>query len=278
MARKSKPKPSFTRRDFLRWSSAGAFGSLAPFTFAAHSAHWLSVEEYEIRIPNWDADGFRVAVIADLHMASQSQFENAMVAAELARQQKADVILVPGDFIDRTTTLTRSYIRKFCNRLSSGNAPVFAALGNHDYGAGHPERIMREIEATKVRLLRNEVAEVDGVSIAGIDDGLFNKQNVDVLEPGKYSRSLLAMFHEPDYVREMPDHVSLQVSGHSHGGQICLPFGIPVHTPIGARDYIDGFYPDAKVPLFVTRGVGTTGVPYRMFCRPQIAVLTIRQV
>lgn len=251
---------------------------MAPFTFAAHSAHWLSVEEYEIRIPNWDADGFRVAVIADLHMASQSQFENAMVAAELARQQKADVILVPGDFIDRTTTLTRSYIRKFCNRLSSGNAPVFAALGNHDYGAGHPERIMREIEATKVRLLRNEVAEVDGVSIAGIDDGLFNKQNVDVLEPGKYSRSLLAMFHEPDYVREMPDHVSLQVSGHSHGGQICLPFGIPVHTPIGARDYIDGFYPDAKVPLFVTRGVGTTGVPYRMFCRPQIAVLTIRQV
>jgi len=251
---------------------------LAPFTYANRSAHWLSVEEIDIRVPNWDADGFRVVVIADLHMASQPQYENALLAQRLAKQQKADAILIVGDFVDRSDPVSRGYIKQFCERISKTKTPVFATLGNHDYATNRPHAVMDEISGTKVKLLRNEVAEVDGVTIAGIDDALFDKQNPDILVPGKHSRSLLAMLHEPDFVREMPSHVSLQLSGHSHGGQICLPFGVPVHTPFGARKYIEGFYPNAKVPLFVTRGVGTTGPPYRLFCRPQIAVLTIRQI
>lgn len=272
-----KPKPSFTRRDFIRWSAGGVLTSLAPFAYALRSADWLSVEHMELRVPNWDADGFRIVVIADLHMASQRQYENAMAAQRLAKKQKADAILIPGDFVDQSGPTPRKYIKDFCERITRAKVPVLATLGNHDYGTAAPELVIREIQASRVRLLRNEVVDIDGVSIAGIDDAIFHRERPDVLTPGKHSRSLLAMFHEPDFVTEMPDHVSLQVSGHSHGGQICLPFGIPVHTPYGAKKYIDGFYPDAKVPLFVTRGVGTTGVPYRMFCRPQVAVITIRK-
>ena len=92
------------------------------------------------------------------------------------------------------------------------------------------------------------------------------------------SKSLLALFHEPDFVSEVPKHVSLQVSGHSHGGQICLPGGYAVHTPFGAKKYKSGYYPDARVPLYVTRGVGTTGPDYRLFCRPEVTILTLRGV
>jgi predicted MPP superfamily phosphohydrolase len=272
-----KSKPKFTRRDFLRWSGAGALGSVVPFIYADRSADWLSVEEIELRIPNWEADGFRAVVISDVHMTSDRHYRAALEAVWAAKQQKADVILAPGDFIDTSGPKALSYLREFCRRLGNAKCPVFATMGNHDYATTNPRAVIHEIEKSNIKLLRNEVAELDGVSIGGIDDALFDKHRPDVLATDKLSKSLLTMLHEPDYVDDMPKNVSLQISGHSHGGQICLPFGIPVHTPFGARKYIDGFYPDANVPLFVTRGVGTTGLPYRMFCRPQIAVLTIRQ-
>lgn len=274
---KGSAKPKFTRRDFMRWTTGGAVSAIAPFAYANRSIELITVEERELKVPNWDADGFRVILLSDVHMSSPKQFRIAMDAAKIAKHLDGDVILVPGDFVDSSTALSRDYIRAFCNRLGNSKIPAFATMGNHDYATADPGSVIREIRKSPMRLLQNEVAEVRGVSIAGIDDALAGQDQPEVLEPGKYSRSLLAMLHEPDYVKRMPDHVSLQVSGHSHGGQICLPFGIAVHTPFGARDYIDGFYPDAKVPLFVTRGIGTTGPPYRLFCRPQIAVLTIRQ-
>jgi predicted MPP superfamily phosphohydrolase len=86
------------------------------------------------------------------------------------------------------------------------------------------------------------------------------------------------MLHEPDYVDDVtPAECSLQVSGHSHGGQMCLPFGRPLSLPRGARKYFGGFYPDAKVPLYVSRGVGTIGVDLRFFCPPEVTVLTLKQ-
>ncbi len=88
--------------------------------------------------------------------------------------------------------------------------------------------------------------------------------------------SLLVLFHEPDYVKITPTNVSLQLSGHSHGGQICLPGGRPLHTPYGANTYYAGYYANAPVPLFVTRGVGTIGPKLRLFCPPEVTILTLR--
>jgi predicted MPP superfamily phosphohydrolase len=123
--------------------------------------------------------------------------------------------------------------------------------------------------------LRNGSFEVDGVTVAGIDDAIAGRNNPEFLQPGRHSKSLLTLLHEPDVVEDTPDHVSLQISGHSHGGQICLPTGVALHTPKGAKKYISGFYPDAKVPLYVTRGVGTQGLDWRLFCLPEVSLLTI---
>jgi predicted MPP superfamily phosphohydrolase len=117
--------------------------------------------------------------------------------------------------------------------------------------------------------------EVNGVTIAGIDDAIANRQRYDFLTGGNHSKSLVALFHEPDFVDEVPKHISLQLSGHSHGGQICLPGGFSVHSPFGARKYVAGFYPNARVPLYVTRGIGTTGPDLRTFCRPEVSILTL---
>ena len=71
------------------------------------------------------------------------------------------------------------------------------------------------------------------------------------------------------------DKAILQLSGHSHGGQFKVPYNLTPMTSANGDKYRDGFYPDASTPLFVTRGVGTTGPPSRFLCPPQVAILTL---
>jgi predicted MPP superfamily phosphohydrolase len=214
--------------------------------------------------------------LADVHLNTARQLQLGLEAAQLALDQSADVILMPGDFLNYSDPSRIGNLGHFLSAFRGAKCPVYATLGNHDYATDHPHLLIREFAGTPVRLLRNEIVDLGGVSIAGLDDGLAELYRPDILAPGEHSTSLLTMLHEPDFVDEVPSHVSLQISGHSHGGQICLPFGVAVHTPVGAWRYVDGYYADAKVPLFVTRGVGTSGPPFRLFCRPQVALLTLR--
>lgn len=276
MANDGKNPKNPTRRDVLRWMAAGVATSGLTLVYGDVCTEAISVERRTLRLPRWEADGFRVAVISDLHLRWGHSLERALLAARLAMAEKPDAILMPGDFLDRVDKTRRRYLKSFVRSFDDAPCPVLATMGNHDYKNENPGGILRNFRASKVQLLRNEAVEVDGVTVAGVDDALTGFHRPQFLEPGRHAKSLLAMLHEPDYVRDMPRHVSLQVSGHSHGGQICLPFGLSVHTPRGAREYIDGFYPNARVPLFVSRGIGTTGPDLRLFCRPQVAVLTLR--
>lgn len=272
-----KKKPLPTRRDILRWMSAGAASSVVGIGAGAYRSSVVETERRVLKLPNWDADGFRVTLLSDFHLTSPLALERAKAAAEMALATKPNAIVMPGDFVESSNRRSRIFLQEFLKAFESASCPVLATLGNHDYWTAHPPGVIRNFGTSPVRLLRNEAVEVAGVTIAGIDDGLSNKHDLSFLRKGAHSKSLIALFHEPDYVVEVPDHVSLQLSGHSHGGQVCLPFGIPLHTPKGARNYIDGFYPNAKVPLFVTRGVGTTGPDWRLFCPPHVVELTLQR-
>lgn len=269
-------KKEITRRDLMRAALAGGVTSAAGVLIGDVTDR-LRVEESTLVLPRWDADGFRIALLADLHMESEVRLDRAIRAFRMAVATKPDAIIIPGDFVSSSDDVRLRLLRRFIETCDEAKCPVIGTLGNHDYWTYAPARIIDVIRSGSLRLLRNERFELDGVTIAGIDDGLRNLHRPDEFATeGRDSKSLLAMFHEPDYVREVPKHISLQVSGHSHGGQVRLPLGIAVHTPKGARTYVDGYYPNARVPLFVTRGVGTTGPDYRLFCPPQVALLTLK--
>ena len=154
--------------------------------------------------------------------------------------------------------------------------PVVAILGNHDYASRQIGRVIEGLNATTAKLLVNETLEVGGVTLAGLDDGIHGAPRFDFFGKDRVSKSLLALFHEGDRVEEMPGHVSLQLSGHSHGGQVCYPNGRPVMpAPLGEK-YVAGFFADTAAPLFVSKGVGTSGPDFRLFCAPEVNVLTLR--
>jgi predicted MPP superfamily phosphohydrolase len=260
----------------LKALGAGALCALAPLAYGDAATGWIEVERQELTLPRWDADGFKVGFIADLHANSFRQMEHAKRAAELVMAEKPDVILIGGDFVNHGDPARLAHVGQSLEPLRDAKVPVLAVLGNHDYWAGYFEKTLAAIESAPLKLLRNEAADVQGVTIAGIDDALNSMDRPGFIEEGRHSRSLIALFHEPDFVDIVPAHVSLQLSGHSHGGQVCLPGGFALHTPLGARRYISGYYPEAPVPLYVTRGVGTTGPEMRTFCPPEVTILTLR--
>lgn len=255
----------------------GAVGSVASAGFAERQAYSLHVERHTLRLPKWDADGFKIALIADPHVNFVEPTKRAREAALLAMAEQPDAILILGDFVNHSFWDVYNNIGRAFDVLNEARCPSFGVLGNHDYRVD-VGKLSEAIGKTPIRLLKNEVAEVRGVSIFGIDDALFGQCRPGRLQDYVTGRSLIAMLHEPDYVDGVtPSECSLQVSGHSHGGQMCLPFGKPLSLPRGARKYYGGFYPDAKVPLYVSRGVGTIGVDLRFFCPPEVTVLTLMQ-
>jgi len=271
---KVEPQPS--RRDMLKWMTAGALTSLGSISLGSYETGYLSVERHELRLPNWDANGFKVALLADLHTNSPLEAIHAANAMRAAIAEKPDLIAIPGDFVNVGDHVHMAFVRQSLEPLRDAKCPVIATLGNHDYDCRNIQAVIDAVRSCSVNLLRNQAVEVDGVTVAGIDDGVWGKQRFDFLVQDDVSPSLLALFHEPDFVKYVPKFVSLQLSGHSHGGQVCLPGGQAIHTPFGAWEYVAGYYPDARVPLYVTRGVGTVGPRIRLFCRPEVTILTLR--
>lgn len=268
-----------TRRSVLKWFGAGALTTLGGVAFGDVTSNAIEYVHREIKLPNWNVDGFRVGLIGDTHVTNPHSMERAKSAAQWVVDQNPDVIVFVGDYVSRTDGNVLSHVRESLEPIRNAKCPVIGVMGNHDYYAKRPIRVFETVRDSGVRVLRNEWIDLDGVAIAGVDDAMAQRHigGMEMLETESFPKSTLALLHEPDFADEMPGSVSLMLSGHSHGGQICLPGGIPIETRIGARNYSAGFYSEAKVPLYVTRGVGTSGPDLRLFCRPEVSILTLRE-
>ncbi len=264
-----------SRRTVLKWFGAGAVSAVGAATFGGVGTDWLQIERRTLALPNWDAGRFRLALLGDIHVNFPAARERARAAVLAAIAEKPNLLVFAGDFLNDAKPETLENVRETFEPLRNVPFPCVAVMGNHDYWTPYTSLVMDTIRATSLKLLRNEALDLNGVTVAGVDDAVMGHMNLEFLKKGHHARSLIAVLHEPDYVEEMPDHVSIQLSGHSHGGQICLPFGYALHTPRGARKYIRGYFPEARVPLYVTRGVGTTGPDVRLFCRPELSILTL---
>ena len=265
-----------SRRDVLRWAGIGAVTALACGSYGAVESSAVVVERRELRLPKWGANGFRVAVVSDIHANDPISAARTVTAVHLALGENPDLIVLPGDFVNFSWDYTIDGMIAALQDLHQAKCPVIGTMGNHDYWTFDPPAIIEALrKRTNVKVLRNESVDVQGVTIAGLDDAIANMHRPKFIR-ALDNKSLMVLLHEPDYVKDVPTNASFQISGHSHGGQLCLPFGIPVHTPFGSHKYKVGFYPDARVPLYVTRGIGTVGAPIRTFCPPEVSLLTLR--
>ncbi len=225
----------------------------------------------------------RILHIADIHMSDGMTAGDLEPGVEAGLASRPDLICVTGDFVSATTGFDRLGLHRLLKRLS-GAAPVLAVLGNHDggewlarCGGSRSTQAIREIVAEAgIRLLYNQSAVFDDVSFIGVGDywsGEFHPDQAFAKVP--VSAATILLCHNPDAKKSVADrHWDLMLSGHTHGGQVCIPGLNPVWTPVSDKRFVAGLYAWEGRQIFITRGIGSPK-HVRAFCRPEVSVLDI---
>jgi uncharacterized protein len=262
-------------RDLI-YALAGA-GTASLLYGALYESKHLILERCTLSLPLWpqEKDGYQIAILADLHLRDSYSLETAQRAVAMALAAKPNMVAILGDVVGYWKPTSEDMIRKAFLPLASLKGRVVCIPGNHEYWLGDPDKMAVLCADLGIQLLRNQVWEQDGVQWVGLDSFTAKQGAPELLKTVRKDPKVV-LWHEPDAVDFLPQGAALMLSGHSHGGQYRFPLGLtPMHTKNG-RKYPRGFYPDAPTPLYVTRGVGTTGPPSRFLCRPEVSLLTLR--
>lgn len=246
----------------------------------------LTVSRQTIRLASWPANfnGLKIVAVSDLHVGSPFMTLDKMRRiVELVNAEQPDLIVMLGDYVIQDVVGGRFVApEEFAPVLGNLRAKqgVYVVLGNHDWDLDGP-RVRRAFEGAGLRVLANEAVRVGrgeaGVWIAGIDDFWSQHQDIEAtLRQVKSAEPIIALNHSPDIFPELPARVALTLCGHTHGGQVNLPFlrDLAVPSRYGAR-YRSGLIGKEGHQLFVTTGVGTSILPIRLRVIPEIAALTI---
>lgn len=291
-----------SRRTFLKIFGAsaatGAAGTFGSYFYATNvEPAWLDVRARTIPIARLDAafDGYRIAQISDIHTddtwMSQARLQEIV---RLVEAQNPDCVVLTGDFI---TTQPQFFVDQLVAGLHGIGAPdgVFAVLGNHDYWSdGSGDTVRPALIELGINELRDEIHTLRRnnarLHIVGKDETwqeAFHLQTMATYRPDieRLAAQLPAddpailLLHEPDFADIVADigRFDLQLSGHSHGGQVQIPLrGAPQLPPMG-RKYYDGLYRVGQMWQYTSRGVGMVHPQVRFNCRPDISLLELRQ-
>jgi predicted MPP superfamily phosphohydrolase len=190
---------------------------------------------------------------------------------------KPDIIFFTGDLIHKGYQHPNLSI-PLLQELKAPRGGKWAIIGNHDYSS--KDKVIQVFQSSHFNVLDNTHDFIEfnqqRLYIAGIDDALYGNPNIgEAIDGLSGDDCVLLLAHEPDIADESSTYpINAQFSGHSHGGQVRLPFYGPIFTPGYAHKYVDGYYQvgKKKMPLYVNRGIGTTQLAIRFFCRPEITI------
>jgi len=274
----------------LAAGSATIAGGLA-LSYARYvEPYWLDQTYHQVALTDLNKAwrGYRIAFLTDLHLGRSGQpLRTVTEAVERTLALRPDLVAFGGDYFGKGVW-NPAMLKLLCPLVEAGLS-VVGIMGNHDYfGRRHdPERIIDNLRKAGVKLLRNQAVPISYKGqqswIVGLDD--HHRGEPDLAEatenmpPG--ARPLLVLAHNPDYTLELPvNYTELVLSGHTHGGQIN-----PVLPPFRERfnwtrftytshrtKYPQGWYKVNANRLYVSRGLGMSGLPLRFNARPELAV------
>jgi uncharacterized protein len=220
-------------------------------------------------------EGLTIAQLSDIHHSQIVPLSVIEQAVALANDLAPDVIFLTGDFVSNDVSYAAAAARALAGlRARLG---VYAILGNHDYWAD-PVLISRELRANGIPVLINEARRLAaGLWVAGIDDAWAGRPDLDAaLAPIPQGAVTVLLAHEPDVADTAQGrNISLQLSGHSHGGQVRIPFTRRPVLPFLAWKYYAGLQRAGDLWVYTNRGLGTMQPPFIFTCRPEVALLRL---
>ncbi|MGI6611129.1 MAG: metallophosphoesterase [Limnochordia bacterium] len=237
----------------------------------------LSLHHKEVSIADLplELDGMRLLHLTDLHLRADEKYEEKLLS--LVAEARPDLILLTGDYVDHPKRLFS--LREMATALTATHQ-VVAVLGDNDLE--EPAPIQRTLEEAGITVLRNESIpfhrEGATLYVAGIDDPRFPSSDLAGALATTRSSPCVLLSHSAEVFAEAEAAgVDLLLCGHTHGGQVCLPYWGALYTNdrLGRR-YASGLIRQGKLHIHVSTGVGYAKLPIRLFCPPEIVCLTLR--
>jgi uncharacterized protein len=235
-----------------------------------------------LRLPGWPAalDGLRLGLLSDLHAGALHAGPSAIArAVDRLNGEAPDLMLLLGDYVDAHPLWGGRIAPEVVAReLSALNAPLgtFAVLGNHDWKQAGDD-MWRALQNAGIEVLENRVVETGDLYVAGLADLRARRPDLPGALAGVPAGApVVLLAHDPDVFPYVPDRVALTLSGHTHGGQVAIPLlrrpAIP--SRYGER-YARGHVVEGGRHLYVTSGLGTSGLPVRLLAPPEVVVLEL---
>ncbi len=242
---------------------------------------WLTVERTAVPIKNLPEalEGLTIVQLTDLHLRPFTQIEHIDRAVYLANSLKPDITVLTGDYVWHDA----QDILELAPALSKLDAKygVFSVLGNHEHKTD-PVLIKETFESVDIPVFINQSIDV-GIGkkilyLAGIDDGWLGNPDIkQTMSKHRGDTPVVLMAHEPDMIDWYADdtRINLQLSGHTHGGQIQSSANKPLVRPYLGRKYVQGLHRVNESWVYTSRGIGTTGIPLRRNCSPEVTHITL---
>jgi predicted MPP superfamily phosphohydrolase len=292
---RKKQLPIIDRRSFLKrssWAAIGFFTTCAiPFYSYFAEPRWLETVELELsfqRLPS-AFHGMRILQFSDIHYGFFFEAANLFKLISTINALDVDLIVFTGDLFDGEVIPYAQQCAEALAKLTATPLGLYAVMGNHDYYSGYNQasQVIKVYEQGGFKVLRNEWIRIQyngqTIQIAGVDDMLLGRPSLKhtflKADPNTFT---ILLAHEPEFADQTEMYsVDLQLSGHSHGGQVRFPLIGEVITPTGGKKYVQGLHSldnqAGKRFIYTNRGIGTSHIPIRFLCRPELTVFTLRR-
>lgn len=273
------------RRHFLRGMGYGTLG-LGGLTVGGYfygtrvEINRVRLERVTIPIRGLGSsmDGLRIVMLSDFHLYPTTTKEEIQAAVDLANSTQPDLAVLLGDYVQKRADAIfdlAPILAQLNPRLG-----IFSIIGNHDHWKG-VNVVLQGLKESGLPVLRNSGRTLKIgkrlLYLAGVDDGWVKQSDLAAAMDGVPSDALtICLMHEPDFADQFSTdpRIALQLSGHSHGGQVRVPyFGPPLLPPYG-RKYDQGLYRVRDMWLYTNVGIGVT-VPIRINCPPEVTEVTL---
>ena len=262
-----------------------AVGGATRVLYPRNGNDWVDVTQVQMTLPRLAPtfDAYRLVQISDFHLGTWLSYTQLEHAIDLVNQQQPDVVAITGDFVSYHAKHYYDDLVKALGKIQARDG-IVAILGNHDHWSD-PFVIRQVLAQTGIIDLSNDVHTLirgnDCLHLCGVDDYMTANDHLgSVLSQLPEQGAAILLAHEPDFadISGSTGRFDLQISGHSHGGQIVFPWIGSPFLPGYARKYPSGAYQVNGMKLYTNRGLGTAEFQVRWNCRPEITAFTLHCV
>lgn len=269
------------RNALLKLAGLGAAGAVLTGLYARYiEPRWVQTVHLDLFLPDHYAElsGLSIGFVTDTHVGPHFSLNDLDRTTRIVERERPDILIFGGDFLSESPLYLRGLQHQLTRMVQSARLGAWGIWGNHDL-ANLRDRVAPVLADSGITILTNESARVEtgqgDLWLGGVDDLLLGKADpARTFADVPADAPLIALWHEPDGVARLTEwHPLVILSGHTHGGQVRLPFVGPLATPDMGKTYVAGGYLIGNTQLYVSRGIGMYRPPVRFNCRPEVTFI-----